>query len=122
MIDRDWAIKFAIEWIESFNSHNLERIFALYEDDFEMTSPYIIERMGVSNGKLKGKDQIRPYWQKSLDADPSLKLELIDIFVGVDSVVIYYKNVGRKMVCETFKFSDNGKVISGCSQHGKSLV
>jgi ketosteroid isomerase-like protein len=121
MIDRQWAMAFAQKWIDAFNSHDLETIFSLYEDDFEMTSPYIVERMGIVSGVLKGKESVRPYWQKSLSADPPLKFELIDVFVGVNSVVVYYKNIGRKMVCETFTFSENGKVISGCSQHGKSL-
>ena len=45
MLDKEFAENFAREWIEAFNSHDLGRIFSLYDDEFTMTSPYIRERM-----------------------------------------------------------------------------
>jgi len=77
MNDSGWAHDFAREWIAAWNSHDLDRILSHYTDDFEMTSPLIIERMHEPTGKLKGKDQIRPYWQMGLAAVPPLKFELI---------------------------------------------
>ena len=121
MIDRNWARTFAEKWIASFNSHDLERILILYDDAFEMTSPYIIERMGIPSGKLKGKQAVRPYWQQSLNLEPPLKFILLDVFTGVDTVIIYYQNIGRKQVCETFEFNDKGKIVRAKSQHGRIL-
>jgi len=120
MIDREWAVEFAERWIAAFNSHNLDSIFELYEDDFTMTSPFIAERMGIERGVLVGKENVRPYWENSLAVDPPLTFLLIDVFVGVSSIVVYYENIGRKVVCETFTFSKSGKVSSGCSQHGEA--
>lgn len=122
MIDRAWALNFAQKWIDAFNSHDLARIFALYEDDFTMKSPYIISRMGVESGELRGKEAIRPYWSQSLGPNSTLHFELLDVFVGIDSVVVYYKSRGRNYVAETFTFSENGKVATGCSQHGTPLT
>jgi len=121
MIDRKPAIEFAEKWIAAFNSHDLERIFDLYTDDFTMTSPYIKERMGIESGILSGKENVRPYWGKSLTIKPLLLFELVDVFVGVSTVVVYYKNSGRKMISETFTFNKQGKVTTACSQHGKPL-
>jgi ketosteroid isomerase-like protein len=121
MIDKDWAAEFAKTWIDAFNSNDLECIFELYEDDFTMTSPFIAERMGVESGVLVGKENIRPYWEKSLAIHPPLIFSLIDVFVGVSSIVVYYENIGRILVCETFTFSNSGMISSGCSQHGKAL-
>ncbi|MEM7799063.1 MAG: nuclear transport factor 2 family protein [Chloroflexota bacterium] len=121
MIDQAWAVDFAEKWIAAFNSHDLDRIFELYDDRFEMRSPYIISRMGLESGRLVGKEQVRPYWSKSVGPESTLRFELIDVFVGVDSVVVYYKSAGAKYVCETFQFNPDGKVISGCSQHGRSI-
>ena len=121
MIDKEWAAEFAEKWIAAFNSNDLDCIFELYEDDFTMTSPFITERMGFESGILVGKQNVRPYWEKSLAIDPPLIFSLIDVFVGVSSIVVHYENVGRKMVCESFTFSNSGKVSSGCSQHGKAL-
>jgi hypothetical protein len=121
MIDKDWAAEFAKTWIAAFNSHDLDSIFDLYEDNFMMTSPFIAERMGIESGALVGKGNVRPYWEKSLAIHPPLVFSLIDVFVGVSSIVVYYENVDRKMVCETFTFGNSGKISSGCSQHGKAL-
>ena len=55
MIDRDWAEAFAREWVDAWNAHDIERILSHYTDDFEMTSPLIVERTLSPNGRLKGK-------------------------------------------------------------------
>jgi len=120
MIERVWAIEFASLWIDAFNSHDLNRIFELYEDDFEMKSIYIIDKMNVESGVLNGKREVQPYWEKALEPGSTLEFKLIDVFIGVDSVVLYYESIGRNMVCETFTFSGRGKIKSGCSQHGES--
>ena len=73
MIEEGWAKAFAHEWIEAWNSHDLERIMSHYTDDFEMSSPFIIELMGEPGGKLRGKASIRPYWEKGLAAQPPLR-------------------------------------------------
>lgn len=91
----------------------------MYDDNFTMTSPYITERMGVEAGMLEGKEQIRPYWDKSIKMEPPIKFELIDVFTGVSSITIYYKSVGRRFVCETLMFNQQGKIIRGVSQHGR---
>jgi ketosteroid isomerase-like protein len=82
MIEKVWANEFANEWIETWNSHDLERILSHYTDDFEMSSPFIIERMNEPSGTLKGKDKIRPYWQIGLVQTPPLKFADTNLFCG----------------------------------------
>lgn len=118
MVNNEFAEAFAKKWIDAFNSHDLERIFELYDDGFSMSSPYIQERMGVGSGVLVGKNAVRPYWEKSLAIYPPIQFKLINCYVGVNSIVIHYENIGIKLVCETFTFNNEGKIITGCSQHG----
>lgn len=122
MIDKDWAHRWAQQWIDAFNSHSLTTILALYDEHFEMHSPYIIERMGEASGCLIGKTAITPYWEKSLQTQPALQFELIDVFVGVNQLTIHYHNIGRKMVCESFRFNADNQVIWACSQHGQATT
>ncbi len=117
MIRENFAKEFVASWLEAWNSHDVENIFSLYEDDFEMNSPLIVERMKLENGVLKGKDQIRPYWEIGLNANPPLKFELVSYFTGVNSIVIQYKSVSRKMVSELLVFGKNGLVCKGVSHH-----
>lgn len=49
------ANEFAAEWIEAWNAHDIDRILSHYADDFEMNSPVIAKRLGVTSGTLKGK-------------------------------------------------------------------
>ena len=58
MIEKDFAEEFARDWIESWNSHDLERILSHYSDQFEMSSPKIIQIAGEPSGTLKDKDAV----------------------------------------------------------------
>jgi ketosteroid isomerase-like protein len=119
MIDLAWARQFAAEWIEAWNAHDLDRILAHYSDDFEMTSPLIIQRMNEPSGTLKGKAAIRPYWQIGLSAVPPLKFELIDVFVGVDSITLYYRRASGQLSAEVLIFNHDGLVIKGIAHYGE---
>jgi ketosteroid isomerase-like protein len=116
-MDADFARDFAREWIAAWNAHDLDRIFSFYADDFEMRSPLIVERMGVPSGRLTGKDSIRPYWQKGLNASPPLHFELEAVFVGADSVTILYRRALGKRGAEVFFFGIDGKIIRGVAHH-----
>jgi len=122
MIDRVWARAFAAEWIEAWNSHDLDRILSHYTDDFEMSSPLIVERMGVAEGVLRGKQSIRPYWQRGLDARPPLHFELRDVLVGVNTIIIYYLSTTRnRMVAEVLTLNGDRRVVAGAGVYGDPL-
>ena len=116
MIDQQWAQAFAKDWIASWNAHDMDRILSHYTDDFEISSPLIVERLDVPEGKLKGKKAVCDYWQPSLKMSPPLQFELIDVFVGIDAITLYYHNVGRRMVAETLFINLLGKVTHGIAQ------
>ena len=117
LTDPDCVRNFAEDWIAAWNAHDLERIFSHYTDDFEMTSPLIVERMKVASGTLKGKENIRPYWQKGLTATPPLKFKLVDVLVGVGSLTILYQNASGKRVAEILMFNESGKATKGVAHY-----
>jgi len=119
MIDRNWAEAFAREWVDAWNAHDLERILSHYTDDFEMTSPLIVELMGVASGRLKGKEAIRRYWGQGLAGTPDLRFELTAVMVGVNSVAIVYKSVtAKRTVIERIEFDDHGKAVQAEALYG----
>lgn len=118
MIDKNWAENFAREWIEAWNSHDLERIFSHYTEDFEMSSPLIFERMNEPSGTLKSKDKIRPYWEQGLANIPDLHFELESVLVGANSLTILYKNQKNQQVAEVLILNSEGKAISGNAHYG----
>ncbi len=110
MVLQALAEHFAADWIEAWNAHDLERILSHYADDFEMTSPRIVEVVGETSGTLKGKERVGEYWAKGLALSPDLHFELISILPGVGSVTLYYRNHRSQLVAEVFHFNAEGKV------------
>lgn len=105
----EFAARFAHEWIAAWNSHDLQRILAHYEDDFEMSSPVIPVLVGEPSGKLRGKAAVGAYWAQALQKLPNLHFELVTVLAGMDSVTIYYK--GHRGLCaEVLHFGPAGQV------------
>ena len=71
-MDKAFVEHFAEDWIASWNAHDLERILSHYADDFEMSSPVIIQVTGESSGTLRGKAPVGAYWKKALGCLPAL--------------------------------------------------
>ena len=104
------AEKFAAEWIESWNSHDLDRILSHYAEDVEVTTPMIKVALGIESGTLRGKAPARRYWQAALERVPDLHFQLIECTQSVESIALYYKSVMGKMAIEVMFFDKDGKV------------
>lgn len=117
MIDHEFALAFARDWIEAWNAHDLERILAHYCDDFEMSSPLIVERGFEPSGVLKGKAAIRPYWQRGLAAHPPLRFELDFVTCGVSSLTLVYRNQRGAQATEVLFFNPEGQVTRGVAHY-----
>ena len=117
IVDASFAKQFADEWVAAWNAADLERIFSHYADDFEFSSPLIIERGFSSTGTLRGKGAMRPYWEAGLRAQPPLHFEILGIFVGADTVSIHYRSRGRRVAVETFLFDEHRRVIRSMATH-----
>ncbi|HEY9671230.1 MAG TPA: nuclear transport factor 2 family protein [Waterburya sp.] len=118
MIDKSLAERFAADWIDAWNSHDLERILKHYDDDFEMSSPYISQIANEPSGTLRGKAAVGEYWSQALQRIPDLHFELITTLVGVNSITLYYKSVQERLAAEVFYFSPNQKVIKASAHYG----
>lgn len=110
------AAEFAREWIGAWNSHDLDRILAHYQDDFEITTPMIKLTLGGDAGTLKGKEAIGAYWRAALDKVPDLHFELLDVTEGVDSLAVYYKSILDKLAAEVMFFGEEA------DEHGNQKV
>lgn len=57
MIDTVFAERFAHEWVEAWNSHDLEAVLSHYSDDLEMSSRLsshsVLNRVGRSEVKKR---------------------------------------------------------------------
>jgi ketosteroid isomerase-like protein len=117
MIDPNWARAFAEEWIAAWNAHDLERILSHYADDFQMSSPLIVERMKEPSGTLRGKDAIRPYWSLGLAAQPPLRFELMHVYAAVNSIAIHYRRMTGALAVEVLIFDGRRRVVHGIAHY-----
>ncbi|MBI3561592.1 MAG: nuclear transport factor 2 family protein [Gammaproteobacteria bacterium] len=111
MIDKTFAEHFAQQWIDAWNSHDLDRILGHYSDQFEMSSPVIIQITGEPTGTLKGKHAVGGYWAKALQLIPDLRFELLALLTGVNSITLYYKGARGRLAAEVFHFGSDQKVL-----------
>ncbi|NJL42869.1 MAG: nuclear transport factor 2 family protein [Pseudanabaena sp. SU_2_4] len=112
MLNDDFYEKFAYEWIEAWNSHDIERILSHYNDNFEFSSPVLAKLNPASGGRRTGKEAARDYWSKALAKWTELYFEPVDALKGVGSLVIYYRGLHGKLCAEFFVFGASGKVSS----------
>ena len=117
MIDKEFAAHFAEEWIAAWNSHDLDRILSHYSEDLEFSGPFVTRVTGEASGVLKGKESVRNYWTKALQLVPDLRFELVDTLLGINSMVLYYKNARGLLNAEVFEFDADWQVCRSAA-HG----
>lgn len=104
-------------WVEAWNTGDLERVLALYDEAAVMTSDRIPAMGFDASGTVRGKDSLRAYWGKALGLLPELHFSLIDLFVSPDSVVVLYENERGKKICEYLQVNDAGLIVQGSANH-----
>ena len=103
--------------VAAWNARDLDRILALYTDNFEMTSPAIREGGFEKSGSLKGKPAVAAYWKAGLAKYADLHFETEQVFVSPNSVVIYYRNERGHAVCEYLRCNEAGLIVQGAAHH-----
>ena len=108
---KDEAWNLANHWVAAWNAHDLDLIMTHYDDAIELTSPVAARLLGISDGKVVGKPNLRAYFQRGLEAFPQLHFHLEDVLWGLNSVVLYYVNQKGTHTAEFMELSATGKVV-----------
>ena len=115
---REDAWDLANHWVKAWNAHDLDLIMKHYEDAIELTSPVAAQLLGMSDGKVVGKANLKAYFQRGLEAYPELHFRLEDVLWGVNSVVFYYTNQKGTRAAEFMELSAIGKVVRVVANYG----
>src|SRR5579863_10371776 len=116
-MDSKFATHFAAEWIAAWNAHDLTRVLSHYTEDFEMSSPKIVQIAGEPSGRLVGKAAVGAYWATALNRNPDLRFELLAVLHGIDSVVLHYRRAGGQLAAEVFHFNAAGLVFRASANY-----
>ena len=107
---------FVEQWLHDWNAHDLDSLLHHFADDIIFTSPVAADLMPGSGGVIRGKSALREYWSEGLRRTPDLHFELVATYVGVDTVVINYRNHNGGLVNEVLMF-EGGLVVHGAGTY-----
>jgi SnoaL-like protein len=105
------AQDFAHEWIEAWNSHDLERILEHYAEEVEVTSPLVEAVLGPGRVTVRGKPALLAYWSKALARFPDLRFLLFRAYAGPQSVILHYQSVQGLVAAECMELDADGRVF-----------
>ncbi len=113
VMTKEFATHFGAEWASAWNSLDLTKILSHYADDFEMSSPLIIERGVDPRGTLRGKEAVGKYWSAAMTKTPPLKFVVTRSYAGVNGqMTIQYENTEwNTRVVEILQFNADGTKI-----------
>jgi ketosteroid isomerase-like protein len=118
MLTETAAKQFAQHWVEAWNSHDLDQIMSHYTEDVMIVSPIAKQLLNLPNGEVRGKDALRSYFKRALEAYPDLRFELKDVLWGITSVVLYYVNHKGRHTGEFMELDGHGKVVRMVANYG----
>jgi hypothetical protein len=105
-----FAREFAQDWVDAWNSHDLERILTHYDDQVVLVSPVALKLLG-GDGTVRGKAALREYFLRGLEAFPDLRFNLIETLWGTETIVVYYiNNVRGSKTAEVMLLNSVGKI------------
>lgn len=109
-LQASFAREFAQDWVDAWNSHDLERILTHYDDEVLLTSPVALKLLN-GDGTVRGKAALREYFLRGVQAFPNLHFDLIDTLWGTETMVVYYfNNVRGSKTAEVMLLSPAGKI------------
>lgn len=118
---KDENLRVLNHWIDSFNSKNLEALLALYDDHAEHFSPKLKARSPETKGWIKGKAQLRAWWQDAFDRLPELHYAPSYSIADAHSVFVeYVRSVPGEadLVVGEVLFLENGLIVKSKVFHG----
>jgi hypothetical protein len=102
-MDHGTTRAFVESWVAAWNAHDLDALLTHFADDVTFRSPMAAQLLG-GDGVIRGKDALRAYWAEGLRRIPDLRFEVVGCYVGVDCLVINYRNQKGGLVDEVLTF------------------
>lgn len=109
-------LSIAHSWFEAFNSHNLEKLLSLYDDDATHFSPKLKVRFPETNGFVSGKNALHDWWKDSFKRIPTLHYKVTSLTADSDRVFMEYERSAdgepKSMIAEVLEFKEDKIICS----------
>jgi len=111
----------ALKWLGAFNTHDLEKLLALYHFNAKHFSPKLKTQKPETKGLIIGKEGLREWWQEAFDKLPTLSYNKTTLTANNERVFIEYvrkvKDQPDMLVAEVLEV-ENGLIITSRVYHG----
>lgn len=111
----------AQKWFAAFNSHNLEELLTLYDEQAVHFSPKLKIRQPETEGLIKGKSALREWWKDSFERLPTLRYQPASFTANEQRVFMeYIRSVAGEpdmLIAEVLEIS-HGKINASRVYHG----
>ncbi|HEV7861746.1 MAG TPA: nuclear transport factor 2 family protein [Acidimicrobiia bacterium] len=116
------ADAFVAEWMDAWNSHDLDRILEHYAADVEYYSPFIAQLAEPggpgADGRLVGKQAVRPYFAAALAQNTDLHFDAPEhVAVGSGSLSFVYASIKNLTAVETLVFAPGSRSVAKAHCH-----
>ncbi|AWI25414.1 nuclear transport factor 2 family protein [Flavobacterium pallidum] len=111
----------ARQWFDAFNSHNLDKLLSLYDDNAEHFSPKLKIRKPETNGFVSGKHALRDWWQDAFERLPELHYKATSLTANNERIFMEYIRIvpgeENMLVAEVLEVK-SGKIVASRVYHG----
>ena len=111
----------ALDWINAFNEHDLDKLLGLYAEDAIHYSPKLKIRQPETNGRVSGKSALKAWWADAFNRLPSLHYKLENLIADDQQVLMEYLrkvNGEPDMMIAEILVIENGLIIRSRVYHG----
>jgi hypothetical protein len=102
------------KWFDAFNSKNIDLLLALYHNDAEHFSPKLKIRKPETQGLIKGKEQLKEWWQDAFERLPELHYHLNYSIADDQSIFAEYIRTvpgEEDLIVGEVLFFENGLIV-----------
>ncbi len=122
VVSREQAELIAQHWLQAFNARRPDQVVEHFTEDVTATSPAILRLRPDSGGTLRGRNNLRDFYEDGMAIVADLHFELVEVLTGIDQLAIIYRNRSQTLVAETLKVRADGQVSEITVTYGESSI
>jgi hypothetical protein len=97
------------DWIDAWNSRDLDRIMGHYADGVVFEANTVVRRWNRPDGTLRGIDELREHFRRGLELAPKIHFELEEVFSAPSGYAALYRRDNGNRVLDVVELNREGK-------------
>ena len=97
------------DWIDAWNSRDLDRILGHYADAVVFEANTVVHRWNRPDGTLRGIEELREHFRMGLELAPAIHFELEEVFSAPSGYAALYQRDNGNRVLDVVELDSEGK-------------